>query len=151
MATRAPFFTKRSKPGYSWISSRVWTSSSFAATSSSGGSRIRDRKGVSASCNFLVCKQQFEAAIGPVCVCDYDAHVAPYWKRNLLLARGLQIFFKNIPYQMGCRHNQPPTQTLRDKFESLMKNRKERNTASGMAARILEEASDVDQLLDDLL
>lgn len=85
------------------------------------------------------------------CVRDHDAHIAPQRKNDAMFSHVLETFITNLPCQMYCRHNKPSVKTLRDKFDSLMKNRKEWNTKNEKASGISEEVSDVGQLLDDLL
>lgn len=84
-------------------------------------------------------------------VWEHYAHIVGHGKKNAMFKLVLSTFIAHVPCRMLEAYNKPSVKTLRDKLESLVKNRKEINSCNDCTSGIIEDMSELDQILDDLI
>lgn len=82
---------------------------------------------------------------------ENGAHLAAHGQNDHAFAGVRETFLKNVPEQTWNRHCKPSVKTLQDRFRSLMRERKVVNARNEGASGIVEDVSQLDAVMDDLL
>lgn len=82
---------------------------------------------------------------------EYDAHIEGHGKKDAMLNLVLSMFISHVSTRMWDTRNKLSVKSLRDKFESWVKKRKEINVCNDRASDIIQNVIEVDQLLNDLI
>lgn len=85
------------------------------------------------------------------CVREHDAHRAGHGELDRKFQQVLDTFIENLPNTMWCTMQKPAVKTLRDKYRGLVKDRKAKVASNLAESGIVEDISELDQLLDDLM
>lgn len=81
----------------------------------------------------------------------HDAHLAQHGKKDEVFGKVCATFLSNLPAATWEHLRKPTVKTLRDKFRTLMADRKSSNAHNENASGIAEDVGPIDQLLDDFL
>ena len=85
------------------------------------------------------------------CVQEHEAHTAGYGKLDTAFGNVRETFIENMDAATWEKQTKPSVKTLRDKFRSLVRARRDANSANEDASGIAEDITEMDQILDDLI
>lgn len=84
-------------------------------------------------------------------VMETEAHIPPYNMKIKRMSEACELFINSLPSGVRNIHIDPKTKTVSDRFELIVKQRRDEDAATRAASGISEERSEFNVLLDDLI
>lgn len=85
------------------------------------------------------------------CIRQHNAHLAGHGKADQQFRKVLQTFIENIPSHLKVMYNMPTVRAMRDKFRSLLIDRKNYVKFIEAQSGVVDQNSPVEDLLDDFI